>query len=493
MHVSFAPIRIRLTTALHNSADGSLPTGEQQTTTPGDAHVKSVKIRVKQGASSSEHPKLKLTVRRAESNSGGSSSRVQNSQSDVHSQQRAQQDLSDLKEVPRSEGAEQNRNAKQEAPFNQGLDGDRQVSSSSEAGSNVVVLHSGGAASDDKMPFGAVSADTAGQWTITQAVASADKPSWAAVLGNRTGQWAVEERGQGVKTGQPAAAAAAAEPPEGQSCEAWLKEADVRTGGRDFEASPITVYDRSNEDNAGCDVPCHFRMAGMAPNYDAGFGLDRSVHGGAMVLINMESTSNYPMIDVARAKLDGWDIVMTTRLDSDVPAGYLSWAGAACSCLKTATALHHSFLPCACYFLPHLLQHHHLFSSGECACVSAEYMFMRPLSEKQADVAAFISNCGAKSIRLQALEVLNKTVNIDSFGRCMHNADTAERKLDALLRYKFSLAFENSQVLCSVRCLPAQSILHVKLIYSDMHTPPHCMLADSLDYWCTSSYMSGLP
>lgn len=71
---------------------------------------------------------------------------------------------------------------------------------------------------------------------------------------------------------------------------------------------------------------------------------------------------------------------------------------------------------------------------------------MRPLSEKRADIAAFISNCGAKSIRLEALEMLNKTLNVDSFGRCMHNADTSERKIHALLRYKFSLAFENSQV-----------------------------------------------
>ncbi len=92
---------------------------------------------------------------------------------------------------------------------------------------------------------------------------------------------------------------------------------------------------------------------------------------------------------------------------------------------------------------------------------------MRPLAEKQANIAAFISNCGAKSVRLQALEMLNTSVAIDSYGRCMHNKETAESKLETLMRYKFSLAFENSQVPC---CACAHSLSSGPLSQSHSHS-----------------------
>ncbi|XP_059591899.1 glycoprotein 3-alpha-L-fucosyltransferase A isoform X2 [Vitis vinifera] len=98
----------------------------------------------------------------------------------------------------------------------------------------------------------------------------------------------------------------------------------------------------------------------------------------------------------------GYDIIMTTSLSSDVPVGYFSWA---------------------------------------------EYDIMAPVQPKteSAIAAAFISNCGARNFRLQALEALEKAnVKIDSYGGCHRNRDGRVDKVQALKHYKFSLAFENS-------------------------------------------------
>lgn len=73
--------------------------------------------------------------------------------------------------------------------------------------------------------------------------------------------------------------------------------------------------------------------------------------------------------------------MMTTSLSSDVPVGYFSWA---------------------------------------------EYDIMAPVQPKteKAIAAAFISNCGARNFRLQALEGLMKTnIKIDSYGGCHRNRD----------------------------------------------------------------------
>ena len=72
---------------------------------------------------------------------------------------------------------------------------------------------------------------------------------------------------------------------------------------------------------------------------------------------------------------------MTTSLSSDIPVGYFSWA---------------------------------------------EYDIMAPVPPKteEALAAAFISNCGARNFRLQALEMLeNLDVKIDSYGGCHRNRD----------------------------------------------------------------------
>jgi glycoprotein 3-alpha-L-fucosyltransferase len=72
---------------------------------------------------------------------------------------------------------------------------------------------------------------------------------------------------------------------------------------------------------------------------------------------------------------------MTTSLSSDVPVGYFSWA---------------------------------------------EYDIMAPVPPKteEALAAAFISNCGARNFRLQALEMLESLdIKIDSYGSCHRNRD----------------------------------------------------------------------
>lgn len=77
----------------------------------------------------------------------------------------------------------------------------------------------------------------------------------------------------------------------------------------------------------------------------------------------------------------GYKIAMTTSLSSDVPVGYFSWA---------------------------------------------EYDIMAPIQQKteEALAAAFISNCGARNFRLQALAMLEKlNIKIDSYGSCHRNRD----------------------------------------------------------------------
>ena len=72
---------------------------------------------------------------------------------------------------------------------------------------------------------------------------------------------------------------------------------------------------------------------------------------------------------------------------------------------------------------------------------------MAPLREKRAEAVAFISNCGAQSFRLEAVQQLGQAVRVDSYGACEHNSDTdGATKEDVLPSYRFTLAFENSQV-----------------------------------------------
>ncbi|KAJ4716313.1 glycoprotein 3-alpha-L-fucosyltransferase A-like [Melia azedarach] len=183
------------------------------------------------------------------------------------------------------------------------------------------------------------------------------------------------------------------------SCEEWLEREDSVVYSRDFEKDPILVVGAEQEWKT-CDVGCNF---GHDPDRqpDAAFGSPQQP-GTASVLRSMESSHYYSENNIAQARRRGYSIVMTTSLSSDVPVGYFSWA---------------------------------------------EYDIMAPVQPKTetALAAAFISNCGARNFRLQALEVLEKeNIKIDSYGGCHRNRDGRVDKVETLKRYKFSLAFENS-------------------------------------------------
>lgn len=186
---------------------------------------------------------------------------------------------------------------------------------------------------------------------------------------------------------------------DSESCEEWLEREDGVNYSRDFEKDPILVTGAEQEWRV-CDVGCNF---GYDDNRkpDASFGMSQQP-GTDTVLRSMESSQYYAENNIDHARRGGYTIVMTTSLSSDVPVGYFSWA---------------------------------------------EYDIMAPVQPKteSALAAAFISNCGARNFRLQALEALEKeNVKIDSYGGCHRNRDGRVDKVETLKRYKFSLAFENS-------------------------------------------------
>ncbi|KAL0387021.1 UNVERIFIED_CONTAM: putative fucosyltransferase-like protein [Sesamum radiatum] len=177
-------------------------------------------------------------------------------------------------------------------------------------------------------------------------------------------------------------------------CQLWLEKVDSVPYSRDFEKDPIFIagYQES------CAVKCTYGYeSGKKP--DAVIGVPQE--SATNVLRSMESAVYYAENHIAMARRKGYSIVMTTSLSSDVPVGYFSWA---------------------------------------------EYDIMAPVQPKteSALAAAFISNCGARNFRLQALVALeNANITIDSYGGCHHNRDGRVDKVKTLKRYKFSLAFEN--------------------------------------------------
>ncbi|KAK4340232.1 hypothetical protein RND71_041694 [Anisodus tanguticus] len=185
------------------------------------------------------------------------------------------------------------------------------------------------------------------------------------------------------------------------SCEEWLDGEDDVAYSRDFSEEPIFVHG-VEQTLKSCPVGCKYEF-GTDPNKkpDATFRPPEQ-NDTARVLRSMESTLYYPENNLTLARRRGYDVVMTTSLSSDVPVGYFSWA---------------------------------------------EYDIMAPVQPKtkNALAAAFVSNCAARNFRLQALEALEKAnIRIDSYGSCHHNKDGRVDKVEALKRYKFSLAFENS-------------------------------------------------
>eukprot|EP01102_Stenamoeba_stenopodia_P000766 TRINITY_DN10718_c0_g1_i1.p1 TRINITY_DN10718_c0_g1~~TRINITY_DN10718_c0_g1_i1.p1 ORF type:complete len:549 (+),score=163.66 TRINITY_DN10718_c0_g1_i1:156-1802(+) len=71
-----------------------------------------------------------------------------------------------------------------------------------------------------------------------------------------------------------------------------------------------------------------------------------------------------------------------------------------------------------------------------------------PPSPKTAKALAsmFISNCGSRNNREGYYKELMKYIQVDSYGRCVHNVEGTNwpDKLDVIKNYKFYLAFENS-------------------------------------------------
>jgi glycoprotein 3-alpha-L-fucosyltransferase len=124
----------------------------------------------------------------------------------------------------------------------------------------------------------------------------------------------------------------------------------------------------------------------------------------------MESVAYYPGLAQDAAHSNGYDIVATYELDSDVPLPYFSWA---------------------------------------------EYPFARKPRPKRTDamMAMLISNCGAPNGRLDYLrQLMDAGVTIHSYGACMHNRDMPRtattdygwQKLELVAEYKFVAAMENT-------------------------------------------------
>ncbi|ORX51817.1 hypothetical protein BCR36DRAFT_582854 [Piromyces finnis] len=130
-----------------------------------------------------------------------------------------------------------------------------------------------------------------------------------------------------------------------------------------------------------------------------------------LLLMSMESVSNY---DVMVSKKDKFDYFIDYRLDSDVPIPY------------SYTFFDFSKTP-----------------------VPTKYKGLggRGLA------AVFISNCAARNKRLEFLSELMKYAKIDSFGMCNNNKNVYDEdiadsswntKMNTIRKYKFTLAFENS-------------------------------------------------
>jgi hypothetical protein len=128
--------------------------------------------------------------------------------------------------------------------------------------------------------------------------------------------------------------------------------------------------------------------------------------GQRWVAWSMESAAMYPVL-ADPAFLRAFDLTMTYRLDSDVPAPY---------------------------FEPGLL--------AELAAPPAPKV-------EPAPAVLFMSNAGERSGRTEYARELMRHLAVDSYGRCLNNRRLPEDRGRATLRgvirhYRFTLAFENS-------------------------------------------------
>ena len=151
-----------------------------------------------------------------------------------------------------------------------------------------------------------------------------------------------------------------------------------------------------------CELSCNIRSGGADDRSDGSFSSSDPARG---ITFTMESITNYPQHGYENAK-STHRIVMNTQLISDIPLHYNNW----------------------------------------------EYQYLRPIVHENkpelAMASAFISNCGAQSFRLQAIEALiANNVTIEQYGNCGRTKEARDGndKIATIARHIFTLAFENSE------------------------------------------------
>lgn len=176
---------------------------------------------------------------------------------------------------------------------------------------------------------------------------------------------------------------------------------------RDFKQDPVLIITvgespssrkpvKANQHDA-CPVPCEY----------IGHTRENELISDGYLLIQGQKRCAYQKtahLTMENVQAAGYDLLMDTRLDSDVPAGYYSWVGV--------------------------------------------NFWKKPIPKTmKALSSAYISNCAASSGRDQiVLDLQRFGVSVDSYGRCNKNVHVAESEPKAVRmgRYKFYLAFENS-------------------------------------------------
>ena len=210
----------------------------------------------------------------------------------------------------------------------------------------------------------------------------------------------------------------------------------VKNQGRDWSKHPVRIatsslpadaasravlgrFDPVTKQVLTCHVPCvevgNFRGADAIVRVNAGLFERNDTHwlSGCYhtreILLTMESHFSIPSVNSgfvgARERRIDFDLLATTRLDSNIPLAYINWS---------------------------------------------EFDILRPLVLPKRDDAmavAVISNCNAPLPRIQILQLLQEYgVVIHSYGACAHNKDEVGGrgdKVKLLSGYKFTLAFEN--------------------------------------------------
>jgi len=205
----------------------------------------------------------------------------------------------------------------------------------------------------------------------------------------------------------------------------------VGSGPRQWENAP-GLFNRETKQVEDCNIPCQLGM-GSAPNDRDAADVVLSYLPGSTAgkgesacplqktaRFSMESEIYYASLSLTPENLNEVDFLGTTRLASDIPMIYGSFA---------------------------------------------EYNFMAPpipLSIKaktEALAVMFISNCGDLTGRLEVASALMQAgITIHSYGRCLNNrqvsdatfvqgefATTHNEKSEIIRYYKFVLAFENTE------------------------------------------------